>query len=343
MKTSSKKTSQTISKKMSSNTKEAVTVSPEATSILAAAAATAPTSEAIEEILSEEMKKEKKKARASISKSSFKALKNNESFYVHKGFYEVLKRNIEKAKPTLLLGPTGVGKTELIANIANELKLPVTIFDMGTMTDPVSSLIGTHVMKVKDGTSFSNFVPSRFSQLIQKPGIIVLDEINRANVQSNNILFSCFDFRRELNMEYSFENYEPIKVHPECVFVATANIGSQYTGTHKLDKALQSRFMIIKIDELPAESMEEMLSSRFKNLGREEISAIVRYFKNFQNAHANYEISYSLSTRDVISICELVDDNYTIYDAFFIVCHGLCDPEIPDAISQDLTKYLKNE
>lgn len=100
-------------------------------------------------------------------------------FEVPVGVYELLNRNIRKAKNTLILGPTGLGKTELIYNLAKHNNMEITIFDMGTMTDAISGLVGTHIITVKDGLTTSKFCKSRFSEAIQKKGIILLDELNR--------------------------------------------------------------------------------------------------------------------------------------------------------------------
>ncbi len=103
----------------------------------------------------------------------------NDYFKVEEGVYRILERNIMKGTNTLLLGPTGVGKTELVSNIAKKLELPLTIFDMGTMTDPIMSLVGTHAIKVRDGHTTSEFIASRFSEIIKNPGIVLLDELSR--------------------------------------------------------------------------------------------------------------------------------------------------------------------
>lgn len=122
----------------------------------------------------EELIKEKKPA---YTGGKFRTI--NSYYKVAEGLYAVAQRNALRGVNTLLLGPTGVGKTELVANLAKELGLPLTIFDMGTMSDPIMSLVGTHVIKMEDGKTTSHFAKSRFSEVIQQPGIILLDELSR--------------------------------------------------------------------------------------------------------------------------------------------------------------------
>lgn len=244
-------------------------------------------------------------------------------FRVDQGVYAVMKRNIQKSVNTLLLGPTGVGKTELVSNIAKDLKLPITIFDMGTMTDPIMSLVGNHVIKMHDGVTTSTFVKSRFSEVIQQPGIVMLDEISRAVVTSNNLLFPCLDFRRELPMEYCFEDTNPIKVHPQCVFIATANLGGQYTGTHKLDRALLDRFMVIEIDPLNKTEVRKAIKTHTPSLDTKTIVEMVRLYTDINKAHSEFTIGFNLSIRHLKMIAEMVEDGFTLYDSFYITCKGI--------------------
>lgn len=244
-------------------------------------------------------------------------------FKVPLGLHKVMTRNIQKSVNTLLLGPTGVGKTELVSNLAKELGLPLTIFDMGTMSDPIMSLVGTHTIKVVDGHTTSEFVKSRFSEVIQKPGIVLLDELSRASATANNLLFPVTDFRRELSMEYCFDNTAPIAVHPDCVFIATANLGSQYTGTHKLDRALLDRFMLIEIDPLTTDQVKKALAFKSPKLTSTQLNKIVDCFEKINKSHDDYAISFNLSIRHLKLVADLVQDGFTIYDSFYTICKGI--------------------
>lgn len=267
-------------------------------------------------------KPRKKKTVADLNEANgYYTLDNH--FKVQTGTYKILERNIIKGTNTLLLGPTGVGKTELVNNVAKRLNLPITMFDMGTMSDPIMSLVGTHVIKVEGGATSSRFVPSRFSQAIQAPGIILLDELSRASATANNLLFPCTDFRRELPMEYCFDDCTPINVHKKCVFVATANVGSQYTGTHKLDRALLDRFMLLEIDPLTIQEVKNVISNQYSSIEANKLNRIVDCFKAINDAHDNFTISFNLSIRHLKMVAELVVDGFTVYDSFFAVCKGI--------------------
>lgn len=264
-------------------------------------------------------KVEKPKSKMSTSKM----ITLNDYFEVHSGTYELLKRNIRGCVNTMLIGPTGTGKTELVSNIAKELGVSLTIFDMGTMTDPIMGLVGTHTISVKDGKTYSEFKQSRFSDVIQKPGIVLLDEISRAAAAANNLLFPVLDYRRELSMEYSFHNPEPIKVHPECVFFATANMGSQYTGTHKLDRALIDRFFMVEVDQLDHSQLRVAITKSFPELDANKIKYLVETYSLINKEHDDYKISFNLSIRHLKQIAQMVQDGFTLYDGFYIICKGM--------------------
>jgi len=259
-------------------------------------------------------------------------------FYVKKGLYKVLERNILTKTNTMLLGPTGVGKTEMVSHLSKVLGKDVTIFDMGTMSDPIMGLVGSHILHADDGKVTSKFSISRFAEAIQKPGVILMDEINRASAQANNLLFPCLDFRRELAMEYNFEDRTPVKVHPDCVFIATANVGSQYTGTHKLDKALQDRFMMIEIDPLEKDPILSLLAFEFPGVDKTLREKIVSFYFELDKAHKDFTVGFTMSIRHLKLIMGLCRDGFKAYDSIYTICKGIGGEEGVKALSTILDK-----
>lgn len=118
-------------------------------------------------------------------------------FYVEEKNWRLLIRNIRRKVNTMFTGPTGTGKTELIRMIGEKLGLEVSVFDMGSMFDPTVQMLGSH--RLAAGTSVFDYAP--FAKAVQKPGIILLDELSRAPISTNNLLFTCLDSCRSLPVE----------------------------------------------------------------------------------------------------------------------------------------------
>lgn len=250
-------------------------------------------------------------------KQKYPCPQKKDGFYVEESVWNFLVRNIIKNIPTMLIGPTGAGKTELVIRAAEKLGIECSIYDMGSMIDPLSDLLGTH--RLKNGNSIFDY--AKFTYDVQKPGIILLDELSRAPLMTNNILFPCLDSRKTLPIEIADSSgARSVKVHPECVFIATANIGAEYSGTNDIDAALMNRFIPIQLDYLDKDIEADIIKVR-SGITRQSAEKIVSVANLIRAEYLNSNISRSVSTRETIACGDMVADGFTELESILkIVC-----------------------
>jgi hypothetical protein len=97
-------------------------------------------------------------------------------FAIDPELWFLLVRNVIRGENTLLMGPTGSGKTEIVKHLAKALEKEMFIQDMGTVQDAQSALLGVHRLN-KEGVSEFEYAP--FVDHIKSGGIVLLDELNR--------------------------------------------------------------------------------------------------------------------------------------------------------------------
>lgn len=235
-----------------------------------------------------------------------------DGFYVNEDVWYLLLRNIRSQVNTLMIGPTGTGKTELVMLACKKLGIDCSVYDMGAMYDPVAGLLGVHRLQ-EGGVSLFDY--AKFTKDISKPGVVLLDELSRAPVTTNNILFPCLDSRRSLPVEIAGgKDLREIKVHEDCCFIATANIGAEYTGTMEIDRALQNRFFPLELSYLPPDEEVAILKKRC-HIGKVSAGQIVSVANTVRELHTKQEISCSISTRETLMAAELVADGWSVLTA----------------------------
>lgn len=140
-----------------------------------------------------------------------------------------------------------------------------------------------------------------------------------APVTSNNILFPCLDDRRVLPVEIAGgKDLRSIPIHPEVCFIATANIGSEYTGTMMMDRALHNRFFPLELDYIPKSEESKVLQKRC-GIPTDTANLIVTVAQQIRDVYRKQEISCSVSTRETLMISQLVADGWSLAKALELV------------------------
>jgi len=241
--------------------------------------------------------------------------------------WKFISRNIHKNKNLMLVGPSGCGKTQITYAIAKQQDRPIYYFNLGSTQDARTSLIGSVQLDVKSGTYFN---PSAFIQAIQKPNsIILLDELSRANPDAWNILMPVLDVNlRELRVDENID-YPPIKVADNVSFVATANIGVEYTSTRVLDRALTDRFVSVEMNPLDKLGIIELLNNKYPSLPpniKEKIAQVSEVIQR-EISSPDSELSSHVSTRSILEFAEMIGDGFSFDQALDLIVYPLFDDD----------------
>lgn len=228
-------------------------------------------------------------------------------FHIDPEMWFLLCRNVLRGENTLLVGPTGSGKTEIITHLAKAMEKEMFIQDMGTVQDAQSALLGVHRLN-KEGHSVFEYAP--FVGHIKSGGIVLLDELNRAPLAANNILFPCLDKRRYLPIDVAAEEAERnVPVAEGTVFFATANLGSEYSGTHSIDRALLDRFFPVELS-YPSERDEINVLKLRTGVEEKAATAIVKVSNEIRKQYKAQELSTPVSVRHTLQAASLISDGF---------------------------------
>lgn len=237
-----------------------------------------------------------------------------EGLYMNELNWKYLIRSAVRGKNIMLVGPSGCGKTVAAQSVQDALGRPKFYFNLGATQDPRATLIGnTHF---KDNETL--FAQSLFVTAISTPNaIILLDELTRAHPDAWNILMTVLDYKQRYLRLDEKENCETVKVAPGVTFIATANIGNEYTATRVLDRALQDRFTIIEVDTLNAEQELELLSYLYPEVNKKSLEKVAS-LAHESRVELNAEqppISTMISTRMSVEMAGLLYDGFSFIDA----------------------------
>jgi MoxR-like ATPase len=240
--------------------------------------------------------------------------------------WKYLIRNIIRGKNIMMTGPAGCGKTMAAKAAANSLEGYKTfIINLGATQDPRTTLIGNTQFDTKKGTVFNT---SPFVKAIQTPNtVIVLDELTRAHPEAHNILMSVLDQgQRYLRLDEAADA-PVVKVADGVSFIASANIGNEYTATRALDRAILDRFTIIEMDTLTKAEEATLLQMMYPSVLSETLTNVaeITSMTRTEVMSESPKLSNSLSTRTAVEIGSLLYDGFSLAEAAEITIYPLFD------------------
>jgi len=241
--------------------------------------------------------------------------------------WKMICRSVIRGRNIMLTGPTGTGKSQTAFAAAKAMGKEVFYINLGATQDPRGALIGnTHF--AKDAGTFFN--QSAFVTAIQTPNTcVVLDEISRAHPEAANILMTVLDpNQRYLRMDEQVGT-PTIKVDPTVSFIATANIGSEYTATRVLDRALIDRFSIIEIPFLNTAQESGLVRQLFPAIEQEQAQnlAEIATATRAEVMGDSARITTPVSTRSVLEMAGLITDGFTLSECAEVLIYPLYSQE----------------
>ena len=239
--------------------------------------------------------------------------------------WKYLIRSAVRGKNIMMTGQAGCGKTMAAKSLVNALDRPDFYFNLGATQDPRASLIGNVHFDKGKGTYFSE---SLFVKAIQtENAVILLDELTRAHPDAWNILMTVLDQgQRYLRLDEA-DGQNTIKVADGVTFIATANIGNEYTATRQLDKALMDRFTVIEMDILTDEEEFGLLKYMFPTVDETALKNVadITHLTRIEAGNDNPRITSGVSTRTSVEIAGLLFDGFSLMEAADITIYPQYD------------------
>lgn len=262
--------------------------------------------------------------------------------------WKYLLRSAVRARNIMMTGPAGSGKTMAAKALVTALKRPFFYFNLGATQDPRSALIGNTHFNKASGTYFSE---SAFVKAIKTPyAVILMDELSRSHPEAANILMTVLDqTQRYLRLDEQ-DNSPIVKVAEGVTFIATANIGNEYTATRVMDRALLDRFVTIEVDVLNAEQEYKLLEMLYPDTNQENLKAvadIAAHTRDQIKSEAG-KLSTAISTRISVEMAGLLYDGFNLLEAAevaifpFYSQDGGMDSE-RTYIKQLVQKYIRDD
>ena len=144
-----------------------------------------------------------------------------------------------------------------------------------------------------------------------------MDELSRAHPEAWNILMTVLDAgQRYLRLDEA-DGSPIVKVAEGVTFIATANVGNEYTSTRIMDRAMMDRFVTIEMDLLDKKSEYELLKTIYSEADDYSLNALAEIASTTRDLIKTdaSKISTMISTRTNVEAAGLIYDGFSLMEA----------------------------
>ncbi len=251
-----------------------------------------------------------------------------------------LERPIGEGSNVYISGPSGVGKTDLVKNVANKLNWPVTVLDGDSFLNR-SHMMG--VPTVKGGEL--GFLYGPVPTAAKKGHILLINEYDTLNPIAVNILKPLLDNQPSMTV---MENGNEIirqghGLHADFRIVVTANTwgrgdeSGMFVNTHIQSAADLRRFHgFIELDYLSPEVEKKILSDMFsKNLDiDEEARDLIVVANKIREAYKARKINRTFSPSELINWARTYVSLNSVYEAARLTFLNAYSPDEKIAVAK---------
>lgn len=188
-------------------------------------------------------------------------------------------RAMQVAKPILLEGSPGVGKTSLVSAISQATGNKLVRINLSEQTDLID-LFGSDAPV--EGGQTGEFVwrDAPFLRAMKNGEWVLLDEMNLASQSVLEGLNACLDHRGEA---YIPELDKSFPRHPDFKVFAAQNPQYQGGGRKGLPKSFVNRFSVVYMDVLKTEDLILISQQMFPQIPEDECVKVITFMSTLEN------------------------------------------------------------
>lgn len=219
------------------------------------------------------------------------------AFEEHNALLEQTAIAMEQGMPVLFIGETGTGKTSLVRHLAAITKNGFMRVNHNGGTT-VEDIVGRYLIDA-NGTKW---VDGALIKAMKEGLWYLADEINAASAEINFVYHALLDDDAKVTLVE--KDHEIVRPHPNFRFFGAMNPPTDYAGTKELNRALLSRFAVIKVD-YPSPDIETGILVSRTGISKEDAEMLVEMAGKIRVAYQQEKFRYVLSTRDLLQWAQL--------------------------------------